>query len=92
MGRTSGAGEPAAQAFFEKFIFILIGDISVHDLRTWRGKASVRYGGEGGYVSRGVSAENEIRVGGHPNVRLTGREFDKYSGGSCRRSVADGLG
>lgn len=85
VGRISGAGKLAAQAFLEKFMLIFIGDISVHDLRTWCGKASVRYGGEGGYVSRGASAENETRVGGHPDVRLTGREFNKYSDRSCRR-------
>jgi len=89
VGRIFRAGEFAAQAFFEKLVFIFGSDISVHDLRAWRGKASVLHGGEGGYVRRGESSEDEIRVGGHSNVRLTDPEFDRYRDRSRRRSVAN---
>jgi len=89
VGRISGAGEFAVQAFFEKLVFIFGSDISIHDLRAWRGKASVLHGGEGGYVRRGASAEDEVRVGGHSNVRLTEPGFDRYRDRSRNRSVAN---
>lgn len=92
VGRIFGAGESATQALFEKLIFIFGGDVSVHDLRAWRSKASVVYGGEGGYVGCGAGAEDEVGVGGHPDVRLTGPVFGKHSDRFCRRPVADGSG
>jgi hypothetical protein len=89
VSRITRAGKFAAQAFFEKLVFVFGSDISVHDLRAWRGKASVLHGGEGGYVRRGASAENKVRVGGHSIVRLIEPGFDRYRDRSRRRSVAN---
>jgi len=89
VGRIFRAGEFAAQAFFEKLVFIFGSDISVHDLRAWRGKASVLHGGEGGYVRGGASAEDKVRVGGHSILGLTEPGFDRYRDRSRRRSVVN---